>query len=84
MPSLEHFLAANNIIAEVAENLHLLKTLRTLDLYDNQISTLPRRMMEMHLRRLDLAQNDITEKAFKSQTNAEYFKKYHQQLQVML
>jgi len=83
MSSLAHLLAANNMIAEVAENLHLLKTLRTLDLYDNQISTLPRRMMEMDLRRLDLAQNDITEKAFKSQTNAEYFKKY-QQLQAVL
>jgi len=83
MPRLTHLLAANNMIAELAENLHLLKTLQTLDLYDNQISTVPHRMMEMGLRRLDLGQNDLTEKAFKSQTSPEHFQKY-QQLQAVL
>jgi len=76
MPRLAHLLAANNMIAEVSENLHLLKSLRTLDLYENQISTIPNGIMNMDLIRLDLAQNDITEKSFQSQTSSDYFKKY--------
>ena len=76
MPKLTHLLAAFNMIAELPENLHLLKSLQTLDVYENQISSVPKLLIKMNLTRFDLAQNDITNTAFKDQTKSDMFEKY--------
>jgi len=76
MPNLTHLLAAFNMIAELPENLHQLKSLLTLDVYENQISAVPSKIIENDLRRFDMAQNDITDTAFKDQTKSDDFKKY--------
>ena len=76
MSSLTHLLAAFNMIAELPENLYQLKSLQTLDVYENQISNVPNHLMEMNLKRFDLSQNDLTKSAFKDQTNQEVLESY--------
>jgi len=76
MPRLAHLVAAFNMIAELPEKMDFLECLETLDVYENQISAVPSGLMGMALRRLDLAQNDITDTQFKSQTSSADFQKY--------
>ena len=76
MSSLTHLLAAFNMIAELPENLYQLKSLQTLDVYENQISNVPNHLMEMNLKRFDLSQNDLTKSGFKDQTNQEVLENY--------
>jgi len=76
MPRLTHLLAGVNMIAELPEKLCSLSSLETLDVYENQIFSVPSGLVGMGLRRLDLAQNYITESQFRSQTSPADFQKY--------